>query len=70
MEIYVRQILGSNDLCAQWRAGTLPLVVEVGRFKGIPEQNLILTCDLGLVEDEFFFCFVLSFLYRIEINFV
>lgn len=57
-EIYVRLNLSrkQRSLCAQWRTGTLPLAVEVGRFKGIPEENRICTmCDLGLVEHEFHF---------------
>ncbi|KAK7934010.1 hypothetical protein WMY93_004906 [Mugilogobius chulae] len=38
---------------AQLRTGTLPLAVEVGRFKGILEVERICSlCDLNVVEDE------------------
>lgn len=32
---------GQRSLCAQLRTGTLPLAIEVGRFKGIPEEQRI-----------------------------
>ena len=45
-----------RSLCAQLRAGTLPLAIEVGRFKGIPEERRLCEfCDLHVVEDEFHF---------------
>lgn len=47
-----------RSLCAQLRAGVLPLEVEVGRYKGVPEEDrLCAVCDLSLVEDEFHFMF-------------
>ena len=47
-----------RSLCAQLRSGTLPLAVEVGRFRGTPvEERLCLLCDLGIVEDELHFVF-------------
>ncbi len=40
---------GQRSLCAQLRASVLPLAVEVGRYKGIPEeQRLCVLCDLGV----------------------
>uniref|UniRef100_A0A3B3H959 ribonuclease H n=1 Tax=Oryzias latipes TaxID=8090 RepID=A0A3B3H959_ORYLA len=49
---------GQRSLCAQLRAGVLPLQVEVGRFKGIPEEErLCEVCELRVVEDEFHFLF-------------
>ena len=49
---------GQRSLCAQLRAGVLPLAVEVGRYKAIPEEErLCAVCDLGVVEDEFHFVF-------------
>ena len=40
-----------RSLVAQLRAGILPLAIEVGRFKNIPEENrLCELCDLGEVE--------------------
>ena len=45
-------------MCAQLRSGTLPLAIEVGRFRGLPEEErLCLLCDLGVIEDEFHFIF-------------
>jgi hypothetical protein len=42
-----------RSLCAQLRTSTLPLAVEVGRFKGTPEHlRLCEFCDLQVVEDE------------------
>ena len=36
----------------------MPLAVEVGRYKSIPEEDRLCTiCDLGVVEDEFHFVF-------------
>ena len=47
-----------RSLCAQLRTSTLPLAVEVGRFKGTPEHlRLCEFCDLQVVEDEFHFVF-------------
>lgn len=49
---------GQRSLCAQLRAGVLPLAVEVGRYKAIPEELRLCTlCNLGVVEDEFHFVF-------------
>jgi hypothetical protein len=45
-----------RSLFAQFRAGILPLQVEVGRFRGLPlEERLCVLCPLGLVEDEYHF---------------
>lgn len=47
-----------RSLCAQLRTGSLPLAIEVGRYKGIPEEErLCVFCDLGVVKDEFHFIF-------------
>ena len=49
-----------RSLCAQLRAGTLALAIEVGRYKGIPEEQRLeqrVFCDLGVVENEFYFVF-------------
>lgn len=50
---------GQRSLCAQLRAGVLPLAVEVGRYNGIPEEEplCVVLCGLGVVEDEFHFVF-------------
>lgn len=49
---------GQRSLCAQLRAGVLPLELEVGRYKGVPEdKRLCKVCDLSLIEDEFHFMF-------------
>ena len=49
---------GQRSLCAQLRAGVLPLAVEVGRYSGTPEeQRVCALCDLGVVEDEYHFVF-------------
>jgi len=66
-----------RSLCAQLRAGVLPLQIEVGRYKGVLEEDRLCgLCDLMVVEDEWhflFFCafFVfLSFISRIKSEFV
>lgn len=47
-----------RSLCAQLRSGTLALAIEVGRFKGIPEEQRICEfCELNAIEDEFHFLF-------------
>ena len=59
-ELYITFNLrrGQRSLCAQLRSGTLPLAIEVGRYKGIPEeQRLCVLCDLNVVEDEYHFLF-------------
>ena len=49
-EPYVTSYLkrGQRSLCAQLRAGCLLLAVEVGRYKGLPEEERV-------VEDEHHF---------------
>ena len=43
-----------NYLFAQFRAGILPLAVEVGRYKGTPlTDRVCVLCSTDLVEDEF-----------------
>ena len=45
-----------RSLCAQLRFGVLPLAIEVGRFKGTPDElRLCEFCDFNLVEDELHF---------------
>lgn len=59
-ESYVKRYLKrqQRSLCAQLRAGVLPLEVEVGRYKGVPEEErLCSVCDLRVIEDEFHFMF-------------
>ena len=59
-EPYVKSFLTRNQrsLCAQLRAGILPLAIEVGRFSAVPEENRICNvCDLKDVENEFHFMF-------------
>ena len=49
-----------RSLLAQFRAGMLPLSVEVDRYRNIPmEERLCTLCDDNIVEDEIlFFVFV------------
>ena len=43
-----------RSLFAQFRAGILPLQVEVGRYRDVPlSERLCTLCDTDLVEDEF-----------------
>ena len=74
MGFYVRLNLSrmQRSLCTQWRPGTLPLAVEVGRFKGIPEEDRIcIMSDLGVVADEFHFdLYCPFFIHRLKISFV
>ena len=43
-----------RSIYAQFRAGILPLQVEVGRYRNIPlEERLCTLCDEHDVEDEF-----------------
>ena len=45
-----------RSLFAQFRAGILPLNVEIGRFRNLPlEQHLCVLCDESEVEDEYHF---------------
>ena len=45
-----------RSLFAQFRAGILPLHVEIGRFRNLPlEQRLCVLCDKSEVEDEYHF---------------
>ena len=60
VEPYVTSFLSRSQrsLCAQLRAGILPLVIEVGRFTGVQEEDRLCTvCDLGDIENEFHFMF-------------
>ena len=51
-----------RSLCAQLRAGILPLYIETGRYQAIPEENRICTmCCLGEVENEAHFLFYCPF---------
>lgn len=54
-ELYVTSRLqrSQRSLVAQLRSGILPLAIEVGRFKNIPEENRICEmCELDEVESE------------------
>ena len=45
-----------RSLLAQFRAGILPLSIEVGRYRNIPlEERLCTLCDDNVVEDEIHF---------------
>lgn len=47
-----------RSLCAQLRAGILPLAIEVGRFNSVPEEGRLCTlCNLNVIEDELHFVF-------------
>ena len=51
-----------RSLCAQFRAGILPLYIETGRYQATPEENRICTmCSLGEVESEAHFLFYCPF---------
>ena len=57
-EIYVTSCLqrSQRSLVAQLRSGILPLAIEVGRLKNVPEENRICEmCELDEVEGEFNF---------------
>ena len=42
-----------RSLIAQFRAGILPLNIEVGRYRNVPlEEHLCMLCDDNVVEDE------------------
>ena len=61
--IFLNLMRRQRSLCAQLRTSTLPLAVEAGRFKGTPEHlRLCEFSDLQVVEDEFHFVFLLSFI--------
>ena len=54
-ELYVTAHLqrSQRSLVAQLTSGKLSLVIKVGRFKYIPEENIICEmCDLDEVESE------------------
>ena len=51
--LFASVIRWTSSAIPQLRTGTLPLAIEVGRYKGIPEEKrLCVFCDLGVVEDE------------------
>ena len=40
--------------CVQFRSGTMPLRIEIGRWQGKTlDERLWLVCNIGVVEDEF-----------------
>jgi hypothetical protein len=46
----------NRSLIAQLRSGTLPLNIEIGRFRHIELENRTCTlCDLNVIENEFHF---------------
>ena len=52
---YVYKILnrGFRSVVSKFRSGTLPLEIEVGRWRGTPlEERICKLCDLGNIEDE------------------
>ena len=54
--VYLNLKRRQRSLCAQLRFGILPLAIEVGRFRGTPEElRLCEFCDLNVVEDEVHF---------------
>lgn len=59
VESYVKYNLnkGQISLCAQLRTGRLPLATETGRFNATPEEERLLLCELGELENEVHFLF-------------
>ena len=60
-ELYVTKYLPPylRSYLAQFRAGILPLEVELGRFRGLRvEERICPMCTSGQVEDEIHFLFV------------
>ena len=57
-ESYVKFCMNRTErsLIAQIRSGTLPINIEVGRFRQIDIENRLCSfCDLGVIEDEIHF---------------
>ena len=58
-EKYVRSLLSrqQRSLCAQLRFGILPLHLETGRYRGVPEEERVCVyCSMD-IENEFHFLF-------------